>query len=106
MSCASQRGAEKLFGRESCWRGAIAAKPSFAEAYNNLGAVLKARGAFADAEGAFQQALVLNPNGYTAGTESPSRRTMVKTRKVPTSASATRPKSIRRRNSKWNRRRQ
>ncbi len=46
---------------EACWRGAVAVKPSFAEAYNNLGAVLNARKAFGEAEAAFQQAIRLNP---------------------------------------------
>ena len=50
-----------MVSAEQYWRAAISASPSFAEAYNNLGALLEAKGSFAEAEKMLRKALSLQP---------------------------------------------
>lgn len=51
---------------EQYWRDAISVLPSFAEAYNNLGSLLEAKGGFGEAEKLLRKALALQPKNPSA----------------------------------------
>ena len=59
--CRALEAANKLTEAAAEYAAAVSSKPSFAEAHENLGAVLTLQGNFAQAEDQFAQALKLQP---------------------------------------------